>query len=300
MSCVFVAPVKTSVPLKTNFARIPLVLLTLASSCWAEIDTRGGQIEIGLVSEVRSIQPGKPFSIALRIAHAPEWHTYWKSPGIVGVATRLEWTLPAGFEAGEIQWPPPETVPMSSLTAWGYEREVLLMVEISPPADLEAGSKVDLNAKGAWMACARSCHPGFGDFELTLPVSDAAEPDFDPAFRDQFEAERASLPGDLDGWTAAVEKSSSTEIVLTLTPNEPTDPEKLDGVYFFSYDNQVDSDAEQHVEILPNGEIQIRLAHPDFAPENPDALAGLVFNPNGWLEADGARFARVSAAWKKD
>lgn len=288
--------------MKLNSARTTLALLAIAGSCWAEIDTRGGQIELELVSEVRSIQPGQPFSVALHIVHDPTWHTYWKSPGIVGVATRLEWDLPRGFEAGEIHWPPPENVPMATLNAWGYEREILLIVDIKPPADLEPGSEVVLKTKSAWMACARTCHPGFGNFTLSLPVSAAAgEPDFDPDWRERFEAERATLPRPLPGWKASVEETSETEIILTLTPeSDEAEVKKSKGIYFFSYDNQVDSNAKQKIKIQPDGSIRFRFSRPDFAPKDPEALAGLVFNPNGWPELDGARFAEVRASWEKD
>lgn len=281
---------------------LSLILIVAAVSrqvAAQEINTQGGQISLGLVPEVRSLQPGRKFSVALHLKHAPAWHTYWKQPGIVGVATRLDWSLPEGFTAGEIQWPPPERVPMASLTAYGYEREVLLMVDITPPDDVEPGTEVTLKAKGAWMACERTCHPGFGDFALRLPVSEPAdEPDFDPAWREKFEAERASFPDDLKGWTATVREVSETEIILTLRPNESRETENLDDVYFFSYDNQVDSDAEQLLAILPGGGLEIRLTRPDFAPENPSELAGLIFHPGGWPELGGAKFGRIRASWK--
>ena len=274
----------------------------LASSCWVaageRVNTQGGQIELGLVSEVRSIQPGETFSVALHITHAAAWHTYWKHPGIVGVATQLKWTLPDGFEVGDIQWPPPERVPMATLTAYGYEREVLLIVDIKPPANLKRGANVTLSAAGAWMACARTCHPGFGDFAITLPVAKTEEkPDFDPAWRERFEAERSTFPTDLNNWTATVAEESPTEIVLTLRPKSGSQIQAIDDVYFFSYDHQVDSDAKQVVAIASDGAIEFRLTRPDFAPDDPSELAGLIYRPGGWPENGDAKFARIRASW---
>ncbi|MEM7012890.1 MAG: protein-disulfide reductase DsbD domain-containing protein [Verrucomicrobiota bacterium] len=266
-----------------------------------EVNTQGGQIELGLVSEVRSIQPGETFSVALNITHAPKWHTYWKHPGIVGVPTSLDWILPDGFEAGEIQWPTPELVPMASLTAYGYEREVFLIVDIKPPADLKRGENVTLRAKGAWMACARTCHPGFGEFSITLPVakSAAAEPDYDGKLRKKFDAERAAFPEDLKGWKADVANVADDQLTLTLRPtgNVGKAIRKIRNVYFYSYDNQVDSDAKQKVAINQDGAIEFRLIRPEFAPEDPSELAGLVYHPNGWPTNGGAKFARIRAAW---
>ena len=37
-----------------------------------------------------------------------KWHTYWRNPGASGMATRIDWDLPPGFEPGEIHWPVPK------------------------------------------------------------------------------------------------------------------------------------------------------------------------------------------------
>ena len=54
------------------------------------------------------VEPGKPVWVGLQLAHAPEWHTYWKNSGDSGLPTMLEWTLPAGVSAGDIAWPTPK------------------------------------------------------------------------------------------------------------------------------------------------------------------------------------------------
>ena len=41
------------------------------------------------------VSPGKTIWLGLRIAHAPNWHTYWKNSGDSGLPTTLRWQLPA-------------------------------------------------------------------------------------------------------------------------------------------------------------------------------------------------------------
>ena len=53
------------------------------------------------------VEPGKKVMVGLQIIHKPEWHTYWKNSGDSGQPTDLQWTLPAGVTAGEVQWPTP-------------------------------------------------------------------------------------------------------------------------------------------------------------------------------------------------
>jgi DsbC/DsbD-like thiol-disulfide interchange protein len=56
------------------------------------------------------LTPGKPVWVGLQLAHQPEWHTYWKNSGDSGLPTQLQWTLPPGVLAGDIDWPVPRKI----------------------------------------------------------------------------------------------------------------------------------------------------------------------------------------------
>lgn len=73
-----------------------------------------------LVSEAAMVAPGRPFWVALRYGLQPGWHTYWHNPGDSGEDPRIRWTLPEGFSAGEIQWLPPQRLPVGPLMNHGY------------------------------------------------------------------------------------------------------------------------------------------------------------------------------------
>jgi len=60
------------------------------------------------------VEPGKPVWLGLQITHQPEWHTYWKNSGDSGLPTVLQWQLPAGVTAGEIDWPLPKKSPSAT------------------------------------------------------------------------------------------------------------------------------------------------------------------------------------------
>jgi len=119
------------------------------------------------------INPGATVWVGLQLQHAPEWHTYWKNSGDSGLPTELQWTLPAGIQAGDIAWPLPRKIPIGTLANYGYEGTVLLPVplEISsafkPPL---LGSEVEIRLKAAWLVCRKECIPEEGEFALKLPV----------------------------------------------------------------------------------------------------------------------------------
>jgi thiol:disulfide interchange protein DsbD len=120
------------------------------------------------------LDAGKPVWVGLRIAHQPEWHTYWKNPGDSGLPTQLRWTLPEGLVAGDIDWPVPRRIPIGSLANYGYEGTLLLPVPLTvtpafrPPLFGNGEATVRLHA--SWLVCRKECIPEEGDFALALPV----------------------------------------------------------------------------------------------------------------------------------
>ena len=155
-------------------------------------------VQARLVPEVLSVQPGKPFLIALELEMKPDWHVYWKHPGASGLPTRLDWQLPPGFRSGPLLWPIPQRFESQGLVTFGYTDKVILLTEITPPVRLVAGASLVLKARAEWLACRVECTPGVASLELTLPVA-AGIPQPDTAWKDSFEAARASIPGSLPG-----------------------------------------------------------------------------------------------------
>ena len=90
--------------------------------------TVGGpsHVTVNLIQEEETVQPGRPFWVALHLNLEEGWHVYWKNPGDAGIPLKVEWKLPEGFEAGPLQWPFPEKFTMSDMVGFGYKGEVIL------------------------------------------------------------------------------------------------------------------------------------------------------------------------------
>ncbi len=270
----------------------------------------GPQVEMELVSEVREIVPGRPFTVGLRLVHAPQWHTYWKNPGIVGVATSIDWKLPRGWKAGPIQWPQPKVVHMARVKAYGYEEEAILLVDMVPPEQFsESAAKtgeVTLTGRVAYMACATTCHPGFRDVELSLPVAgDEAEgPAWNSRWRPAFEAARATFAEDTPVWTSVVRRVGGDRIRLVLRPTPapvtgegPRPNLGVDKAYFFSTDDQVDSDASQRVARREDGTLVLELTASRYGPEAPEIFPGILYSAEGWHAGGDAKAIVIRARW---
>ncbi len=129
---------------------------------------------IELISEAAAIQPWKSFMVGIQIKMEPGWHTYWRDPGDSGMPTRVKWILPEGFNAGEIQWPVPKRFSDEMVTNFGYEEEVILLTEISPPESLAVGTEVPVTAKVSWLLCKDICVPEEAELTLRLPVAETS------------------------------------------------------------------------------------------------------------------------------
>ena len=133
-----------------------------------------GHIEAELVAQEAAV-PGGTVYVAVRQKIVDGWHTYWRNPGDAGSATKLAWTLPAGWKAGEIVWPTPrlllEGAAPNQLGVYAYEGEVLLPVPVEVPASAKPGLTVELKVAVSFLVCAETCIPEDAVLTLSLPVT---------------------------------------------------------------------------------------------------------------------------------
>ncbi|MCM2356154.1 MAG: hypothetical protein NDI68_05630, partial [Arenimonas sp.] len=140
---------------------------------------------------------GKKVWLGLQLAHAPEWHTYWKNPGDSGLPTSLQWTLPAGVVAGDIAWPVPKKIPIGHLANYGYEGTVLLPVPLTITPDFKPSVTGDLpvKLKVSWLVCRQECIPEDGEFAVSVAArSTTAANGAD--FQASFDAQPKPLSGE--------------------------------------------------------------------------------------------------------
>lgn len=190
---------------------LALLMLGAAQDSRAQIQLRGlgssgavvttERVRAELVAHApEGVAPGQPLWLGLSIAHQPEWHTYWKNPGDSGLPTQLDWQLPAGLEAGAIEWPLPEIIRVGPLANYGYEGRLLLPVPIQVAPDFQApeGGLLTIRLHASWLVCRVECIPEEGDFTLQLPVRSASA-----MHAEAFATARARQPAALSGQSMA-------------------------------------------------------------------------------------------------
>ena len=231
-----------------------------------------------LLADTTAIVHGKPFIVGLLLRTAPGWHTYWKFSGDAGLPTEMKWKLPPGWKIGDIQWPIPlKTNDPGDIETYGYENEVLLMQEITPPSKLDVSS-ANLSTEANWLVCEKICIPGGATLQLDLPVASTSQ----PANTDVFARYRRLLPQNLPGPDVARADWSRVGSDLRLKITSET-LAKYPAVDFFPLPEQDTIVGHPAVQSRSNNEIVFRIPL-ESAPKNLSSMEGLVVfaqQPNG-------------------
>src|SRR6266550_3722154 len=231
-----------------------------------------------LLADTTAIVPGKSFTVGLLLRMAPGWHTYWKFSGDAGLPTELKWKLPPGWKIGDIQWPIPlKTIDPGDIETYGYENEVLLMQEITPPSKLD-DSSAKVSTEANWLVCEKICIPGSATLQLDLPVASTSQ----PANTDVFARYRRLLPQNLAGPGVARADWSRVGSDLRLKITGET-LAKYPAVDFFPLPEQETIVGHPAVQSRNNNEIIFRVPL-ESAPKDLSSMTGLVVfaqQPNG-------------------
>ena len=240
-------------------------------------------LRVEMKLDVKTIVPGQTFQAGFLLRHPEGYHSYWKHPGIVGLATSVKWELPDGFVAGEIRWPAPQKVAMGPYPAQGYHDETLLMIPITAPAVLPAGD-YELKAKVTWMCCSKTCHPG-----LAVPFSHSVHAGQSTAIDDImqpiFAKYLAMVPAKDDAWETSFEVEKDKILLhVNAVKGNTRSARDLGELWFFTADGTVDSTKPQRVVFDESGNAVLEMERSEFAPATILRLPGVLYAPRAWSE----------------
>lgn len=148
-------------------------LWLLTGNCLAQnpsMKAMESPVRTSLKSDTKTIVPNKPLKLFVDFDMEPGWHIYYKDPGQSGMPTRVDLTLPPGFTAQVLNWPPAETFKEAGIITYGYSKKVRLSTVITPSKTLKSGQSVKFQASASWLACKHSCVPGNSSVSLELKV----------------------------------------------------------------------------------------------------------------------------------
>ncbi len=172
--------------------------------------------KINLVASVEAVAPGQPFDAALRFQLTPGWHIYWKNSGDSGLPPSVQWSLPEGFTAGDLQYPVPKRHhDAGGITTNILDGEPLLLVRITPPKTISQ-QNVTLDAKVQYLICATKCLREEAEVRLELPIR---PPGGEVSFvnSELFRRAQAALPKEKSKYLSVAVVTEPKELSAALT-----------------------------------------------------------------------------------
>lgn len=119
-----------------------------------------------LISAQNGIAPTtQTLSVGLALDLGEGWKTYWRSPGEVGLAPKVDWSASQNIADVTFLWPAPERFTAFGIENFGYHDEVVFPVQVALE---QPGQAAKLNAQVQILVCADLCVPQ--EFELTLSI----------------------------------------------------------------------------------------------------------------------------------
>lgn len=148
-------------------------------------------VQVTLLTDREAVKPGGTATLAVRYAIEPRWHVYWENPGDSGLATRAEFTAPDGWKVAAARFPAPDRHDdPGDIVSYVFEKELVLLADVTVTADAKPGSRVKIEVEGTWLVCTDVCVRGSGKASVEIAVADAEK----PANEAVFTAARAKLP----------------------------------------------------------------------------------------------------------
>ena len=225
-----------------------------------------------LILAADAARPGSTVLAGLRLEMEPQWHTYWRNPGI-GMPTEIKWQLPPGITAGEIQWPVPEKQVVDELTGYEYTETVILLIPLTIAPSVAPGL-LDLKAKVTWQECKTICLLAKGEVQANLVIGSEEKPSAQVA---ALEAAQKRLPQSSAKLapTAHWEKATADDTRPFVV--EWTDAETAGEVDFFPYETK-GFGVDDKTTLLPEaaGKRSLRKVVTKFAGNWPGTISGLL------------------------
>ncbi len=108
----------------------------------------------------------------LRITLADGWKTYWRAPGDAGIPPQFSFEGSDNVGDVRVQWPTPQVFHQGGMRSIGYDRQVILPIEI----ERETSGDMTFAGTLAIGVCEDICVPVHLDFAASLPEGGSRDP----------------------------------------------------------------------------------------------------------------------------
>jgi DsbC/DsbD-like thiol-disulfide interchange protein/cytochrome c biogenesis protein CcdA len=236
---------------------IALPILPAAAQPTASSDHATGT----LLFERSAAMPGDSFVGALKLDLAEGWHVYWINGGDSGLPPSATWANSPTVTTGEFRFPPPHAIPLDPLMSYAYEKQLVLLFDVTVAADANVGDTLTIGGVFDYLICADVCIPETITLSTSIPV--AASPASDGAAGEVIAGALARIPAKLSG-RATIERVDRIFHLGVADPAVAAAMANAADVRFFPVGPQILHFPAQAAKFGPEG-VALELQASDFA-----------------------------------
>lgn len=122
--------------------------------------------------------PDGSHMVALRLRLAEGWKTYWRAPGDAGIPPSFDWSGSENVQSVTPHWPAPIVFWQSGMRSVGFDRELVLPLQLRPA---EAGVAMRLQGEIQMGICKDICVPVTLDLSVNVDLTGPRDPAIDRA-----------------------------------------------------------------------------------------------------------------------
>ena len=152
---------------------------------------------------------------ALALDLAPDWKTYWRSPGDAGIPPAFDWSGSKNLAGVRFHWPRPQVFDLNGMQSIGYKKHLVLPLELTPS---DPSKPIRLNATIDLGVCNDICMPASVSVEAELSGTGQSDPLIKAALADQ------PIPADQAGANGISCEVSPSSDGLTITAHMSLPP----------------------------------------------------------------------------
>ncbi len=163
------------------FSKFGLFLISFALASEFTMAEEASEWDEGDFSKARLIashkavpgESGEALFIGFQVKMEEGWKTYWRTPGSAGLPPIFNWEGSVNLAFVEVKYPAPERFEIFDLQTYGYPKEVVYPIKISPAI---SEAPITLNVKINYLVCKDLCVPVIANLTLTIPVANGEAP----------------------------------------------------------------------------------------------------------------------------
>ncbi len=258
-----------------------IFLLTFVGDLNAQFDDPFGGGQAGVAKPATTVKlllshdaakPGSTVMAGLALTMDDGWHTYWINAGEAGFATSVEWELPKGVTAGQVQWPMPGKFTAFGSIGYGYHDKTILLVPLAIAADIAPG-QATISGKVSWLECKELCTPRDQQVSATLTIAGTAKLSADAA---ELDATKKKLPKAdvrlaVKAWWDGAVKDDERTLLIEFDAGQAG----ADADFFSMPSESFDVSPESEVTASGDAKVRIKKTVMKFEGAWPRELAGL-------------------------